>query len=116
MIAIGHAVVEMPLILLLVAGVGGLLQSSTARAGIGLAGGAVLLFLGLQLLLGVRKAAADSEASVQRHPLLIGIVLTAANPSFLVWWACDFNGKPVGMTNVETASLAVLALDALGKE
>jgi threonine/homoserine/homoserine lactone efflux protein len=87
MIAIGHAIVEMPLILLLVVGVASFLESATARMAIGLAGGVVLLLMGLQLLLSLRKQANESEAPVQRHPLVIGIVLTVANPYFLVWWA-----------------------------
>jgi len=87
LVALGHAVIEMPLILLLSAGIGSFLESSTARAGIGLAGGAVLLVMGVQLLLSVRNPTADQEVSVQRHPLVIGVVLTAANPYFLVWWA-----------------------------
>jgi threonine/homoserine/homoserine lactone efflux protein len=87
MIALGHAVVEMPLIFLLVVGVGSFLESSTVRAGIGLAGGAVLLLMGTQLLMGLRRENADLEAPVQRHPFVTGIVLTGANPYFLVWWA-----------------------------
>jgi threonine/homoserine/homoserine lactone efflux protein len=87
MIALGHAVVEIPLILLLFVGAASFLESATARAVIGLAGGAVLVFMGLQLLLSLRQHNNESEASVQRHPLVIGIVFTAANPYFLVWWA-----------------------------
>jgi threonine/homoserine/homoserine lactone efflux protein len=87
MIALGHAVVEIPLILLLVVGAASFLESATARAVIGLAGGAVLVFMGLQLLLSLRQQNNESETSVQRHPLVIGIVFTAANPYFLVWWA-----------------------------
>ena len=30
---------------------------------------------------------ADSAAQVQRHPLWIGVVLSGANPYFLLWWA-----------------------------
>lgn len=87
MIALGHAVVEIPLIFLLVVGVGGFLESTAARAGIGLAGGVVLLLMGVQLLVSIRNPNSDTAAPVQRHPLVIGIVLTAANPYFLVWWA-----------------------------
>jgi threonine/homoserine/homoserine lactone efflux protein len=87
MIALGHAVVEMPLILLLVVGLGRFLESPAARMGIGLAGGVVLVFMGVQLLLSLRNGNTGAEASVQRHPLVIGMVLTAANPYFLVWWA-----------------------------
>ena len=86
LIAIGHAIVEIPLILLLVAGVGRFLESSIAGVGIGLAGGMVLILMGVQLLLSLRKPSAGSAVPVQRHPIVIGIVLTAANPYFLVWW------------------------------
>jgi threonine/homoserine/homoserine lactone efflux protein len=105
MIAFGHAVVEMPLILLLVVGVGSLLESSAVRAGIGLTGGAGLLMIDTQLLLGLRTVHVDSEAPIQRHPIVTGIVLTGANPYFLVWWAT------VGLTLTTKASeLGVLAL------
>jgi len=86
-IALGHAVIEMPLILLLCAGVASFLESSTARVGIGLAGGVVLLLMGVQLLMSLGKPSTGSAAPVQRHPLVTGMVLTAANPYFLVWWA-----------------------------
>jgi threonine/homoserine/homoserine lactone efflux protein len=103
LIALGHAAVEMPLILLLVAGIGSFLESSTARVGIGLAGGTVLMFMGVQLLLSLRNPSGGSAAPVQRHPLVIGVVLTAANPYFLVWWAT------VGLT-LATQAMAFGAL------
>jgi len=87
MIALGHAVVEIPLILLLGAGAGSIFQSSAVRAGIGLVGGAVLALMGGQLLLSLRGGNANVPAPVQRHSLVTGIVLTGANPYFLVWWA-----------------------------
>lgn len=87
MITLGHALVELPLILLIAAGIASFLQSAASRAVIGLAGGAVLVLMGIQLLLTARRGTSDSAAPVQRHPLMIGIVLSAANPYFLVWWA-----------------------------
>ncbi len=87
LIALGHAVVEMPLILLLSTGIGSFLTSSTARAGIGLAGGMVLMLMGGQLLFSLWRPSVDSVTPVQRHPVVIGVVLTIANPYFLIWWA-----------------------------
>jgi len=87
LIALGHLVVELPLILLLVAGLGAFLEARQVQAAIGLAGGAFLLFMGLQLLLSLRKAVGAAAAPVTRHPFWTGIVLTAANPYFLMWWA-----------------------------
>lgn len=86
LVALGHAAIEMPLILLLSTGIGSFLTSPKAQVGIGLAGGMVLMLMGLQLLLSLWKPS-DSPAPVQRHPLLIGVVLSVANPYFLIWWA-----------------------------
>lgn len=86
-IALGHAVVEMPLILLLAAGIGTFLKSPAIKAGIGLAGGVVLILMGAQLLLSLRRGKTDSEATVHRHPFMTGIILTGTNPYFLFWWA-----------------------------
>jgi threonine/homoserine/homoserine lactone efflux protein len=86
-IALGHAVVEMPLILLLAAGIGTFLKSPAVKAGIGLVGGVVLVLMGAQLLLSLRGCKTDAEATVQRRPFMTGVVLTAANPYFLFWWA-----------------------------
>jgi threonine/homoserine/homoserine lactone efflux protein len=110
LIALGHLVVELPLILLLVAGIGKCLQSSGTRIGIGLAGGAFLLLMGVQLLLSLRATDTASESPTQRHPFWSGVVLTGANPYFLLWWAT------VGLTMAGQAmefGLLVLALFAL---
>ncbi|HBO46306.1 MAG TPA: hypothetical protein DD670_20745, partial [Planctomycetaceae bacterium] len=87
LIALGHAAVEMPLILLLAAGIGAFFRSPAVKAGIGLVGGAVLILMGVQLLLSLRQSTTEGEATVERHPFMIGVVLTGANPYFLFWWA-----------------------------
>ncbi|MHB8903056.1 MAG: LysE family transporter [Thermoguttaceae bacterium] len=87
LIALGHAVVEVPLMLLILAGAGALFQIRSVKLGIGLAGGALLLLLGGQLLLAVRSGQVVESTAKTRHPFVTGIVLTAANPYFLLWWA-----------------------------
>ena len=86
-ICVGHMLVELPLILLVAAGLGALLQSTRIRAGIGFFGGLFLLAMGLQLLASLRKSDAGSVVLAERHPLWIGVVLSGANPYFLLWWA-----------------------------
>lgn len=83
----GHIAVELPLILLLGSGLGTFLQSQIIRAGIGLAGGVLLVLMGLQLVASLRKPNPAMTASVERHPLWIGVALSIANPYFLLWWA-----------------------------
>ncbi|MGA2067499.1 MAG: LysE family transporter [Thermoguttaceae bacterium] len=104
-VCVGHILVELPLILVLAAGLGTFLESRGIRAGIGLVGGLLLLAMGLQLLMSLGKSDASAAASVQRHPLLVGIVLSGSNPYFLLWWAT------VGLTLTSQAmAFGVLAL------
>lgn len=86
-LAVGHAVVELPLVVLIAAGIGKLLELDGVRIGIGLVGGAFLLWMGGQLLVSSRDPGTDDDVSGQRHPFLTGIILSAANPYFLIWWA-----------------------------
>lgn len=106
LIALGHAVVEMPLIVLLAAGVGSVLTSTSAKVGIGLAGGAVLVLMAIQLFLGLGREQAGAAAPVRRHPFLTGVVLTGANPYFLVWWATV--GLALATQAMEWGALALL--------
>jgi len=87
LIALGHAAVEFPLMVVIIAGAGGLFELEAVRIGVGLAGGAILLLMGLQLLMTVRKPVAETKMSDQRHPFWTGIVLSGTNPLFLIWWA-----------------------------
>ena len=87
MVALGHAAVEFPLTLLILAGAGKFFQLDGVRIGIGLAGGVFLLIMGTQLLVAARRAVGQTEVADTRHPFMTGVVLTAANPYFLIWWA-----------------------------
>ncbi len=86
-ICAGHVLVELPLILLMAAGLGTFLRPPGIRAGIALVGGVLLLLLGLQLLANARKSATEAVDPVERHPFWIGVVLSGANPYFILWWA-----------------------------
>jgi threonine/homoserine/homoserine lactone efflux protein len=87
LIAVGHGIVEFPLIILITFGAAGIFQHKTARIVIGLAGGAMLLFMAY----GIYKNAKDPDKQagkiVAGRPVIAGIILSAGNPFFLVWWA-----------------------------
>jgi len=104
-VALGHGAVEFPLILILVAGVGDLLESERLRIGIGLAGGAFLVFMGVQMVRSLRGPSHPANRYGGTNPMWSGIVLSAGNPYFLLWWAT------VGLTLASRAlELGVLAL------
>ena len=87
--AIGHTVVEFPLVLGLAIGLQAFLQSAADY--IALAGGAVLLvFASMQLFQATKKFEFD-PAKVQgpwaeRNGIVIGIAFTSLNPFFILWW------------------------------
>ena len=89
LIAIGHGIVEFPLIVLIVLGMGRILQLKAAQIIIGLAGGAFLLIMAVQMFRALRSAVQQQEQveATKSAPLLAGIMLSAGNPYFLVWWA-----------------------------
>ncbi len=87
LIAVGHGVVEFPLMVLIVLGAGRILKLPTAQIVIGLAGGAFLLIMAIQMLKSLRSAEKQQAQVTKSAPVLAGIILSAGNPYFLLWWA-----------------------------
>ena len=98
LIAVGHGIVEFPLMVLIVLGLGKILKLPTAQIIIGLAGGAFLLIMAIQMLKSLRAAEEQQTNTTKSAPVLTGIILSASNPYFLVWWAT------VGLTLATTAT------------
>ena len=86
LIAIGHGVVEFPLIILIVFGAGRILKLPAAQIVIGLAGGAFLLVMAIQMLSSLRSAEEFEAKFSGSTPLLTGVLLSATNPYLLLWW------------------------------
>ena len=87
LMALGHGIVEFPLMVLLLLGVGRLLKLRHVRIVIGLAGGGFLVFLAVQMFRGLGGSGAEVAQTTGNSPLMAGILLSAGNPYFLVWWA-----------------------------
>lgn len=84
-ISAGHAVIEVPLIIAIFLGFEAVLKDESVFALIGLVGGAFLLYMGISMFR--TKLEGDKVQGSRLRPFSAGIVLTAANPYFLVWWA-----------------------------
>jgi len=87
LIAVGHGIIEFPLMILIVLGVGRILKLPTAQIIIGLAGGIFLLIMAIQMLRGLRSAEKQEVKVTKSAPVLAGVILSASNPYFLFWWA-----------------------------
>jgi threonine/homoserine/homoserine lactone efflux protein len=85
LVAVGHGIVELPLMIAVFYGVGRLLQLPYASAAIGLVGGLFLLWMGLDMLRSLRRELIEDAHSAYT-PLVAGILSSARNPCFFVWW------------------------------
>jgi threonine/homoserine/homoserine lactone efflux protein len=98
LIAVGHGIVEFPLMVLIVVGMDKFLKSTATQITIGLAGGMFLLIIAMQMLKSARVEQKQETAVTKSGPVVAGIVLSGGNPYFLLWWAT------VGLTLATTAS------------
>ena len=83
-VAIGHGLIEIPLMFLIYTGVATFLSSQTAQTAIGIVGGIVLVWMGFGML----RSPSDEtgRARSAAGPLASGLVTTASNPYFFLWW------------------------------
>jgi len=84
--AIGHTIVELPLVILLGIGVFSLESFPEFRTIISIFGAITLfVFAGIQIRTILRKK--EIVLSNQKQsPIIAGIVLSALNPFFIIWW------------------------------
>jgi threonine/homoserine/homoserine lactone efflux protein len=108
LVAVGHGIIEIPLIFLLLVGLGTVVQFPAAQITIGLAGGMFLIWLGRGMFNDIYAldTQADSVIQAGRGPIAIGLVLSATNPYFLLWWATV--GLNLAIDATELGYLAVL--------
>jgi threonine/homoserine/homoserine lactone efflux protein len=84
-VAIGHALVELLIFLLIVLGLDAAVKQYSRF--IAIVGGSALVAFGLMTVMGSRKASLVSpEAGASQNPYLAGALTSAANPYFWIWW------------------------------
>ncbi len=118
LVALGHAVTELVMVLVLALGMGQALRHPTLSIAIGTLGGLVLLWIGGRMTwVAVRRrpqlpAVSDgSGVRAERSLVGLGIVTTLTNPFWYLWWV-GVGGGYVLMTQQQ--GLAALAAFFLG--
>jgi threonine/homoserine/homoserine lactone efflux protein len=87
LIAFGHGLVELPVILLILFGFTVWLKAGYARLIMEIAGGFVLCWMGHSMFK-LARSQIDLEKQDLPYPSLVaGALTTAANPYFFLWWA-----------------------------
>ena len=102
LIAVGHGIVEFPLMFLIFFILSQFNVPSIVQVAVGLVGGLLMIFMGIQAF---RNRHKQDVASVgfKRDSVLAGVWTTAANAGFILWWLT------IGTTLVLNAKLFGLA-------
>jgi len=87
LIAIGHGIIEFPLMVVIIFGMGKYFNLPKVQIAIWLAGGIFLLLMAIQGLLSLKAKTGNKSKALTNKPVLAGIILSAGNPYFLIWWA-----------------------------
>jgi threonine/homoserine/homoserine lactone efflux protein len=87
LMAIGHGIIELPLMIIIILGLDYYFKLLKVQIAIGLAGGIFLILMAIQSLLSLKANTENEQKTLSGRPVLAGIILTASNPYFLLWWA-----------------------------
>lgn len=90
----GHAIVELPLIIILASGLitfSSITTTNLVSKLVSLSGGiAILVFSAFQIEALLKKKKGEKKINFNTHnkkdPLIIGSILSALNPFFILWW------------------------------
>ena len=85
-IAIGHSLVELPLVILLGIGVLSLEIFPEFKTIISILGAITLFVFAFIQIKSTLKKNEKSETKLKQGPIITGVLLSALNPFFIIWW------------------------------
>jgi threonine/homoserine/homoserine lactone efflux protein len=85
-LSIGHAVIEVPLILLIYFGFAQFFQVTVVRLALSVAGSGMIIWMGWSMFR-ARSEVARKGKDLPYNAFTAGILTSVFNPFFLVWWA-----------------------------
>ena len=113
LLILGHAILEILIIILILSGLSPYLKHEATRYVISLAGGSMLVLMGFMILKDLRSLRLDLSAGVEKKGInlvLTGIVGSLANPYWVIWWATIGLGYLVSSMKYGIAGVAVFFL------
>jgi len=85
-ISLGHAVIEVPLILLIYFGFARFFENNTVQLVLSLLGGAMIIWMGIAMFR-ARAEVVQRGNDLPYSAFAAGILTSGFNPYFLLWWA-----------------------------
>jgi len=86
LVSLGHAIIEVPLILLIYFGFAQFFQNSMVQFGLSIAGGGMIIWLGIAMFR-ARTEVVRQGKDLPYNAFVAGVFTSGFNPFFLVWWA-----------------------------
>ena len=85
-IALGHAVIEVPLILLIYFGFAQFFQNTVVQLVLSIVGGGMIIWLGISMFR-ARTEVTHQGKDLPYNAFTAGILTSVLNPAFWIWWA-----------------------------
>lgn len=120
LIVLGHAILELILVLALIKGLSNFLTRESVTNTIAILGGGFLLFMGftmtrdgIQGRLSINNLEEGKPQGIRFHPVITGILISLGNPYWIIWWATvglnyitlAIKDGPVGITAFYTGHI-----------
>lgn len=86
LVAIGHGIIEFPLMIAIFYGFGYLINLSYVKEAIGIVGGLFLLIMGIGMFHSINNIEVRTN-KYTHSPMIAGILISLGNPYFVIWWA-----------------------------
>ena len=105
MVVLGHIMTETAMMILIFAGLGWIIGSTTAALIIGVVGGLVLVLMGYKISKSENKilSVSNKEEPPKYGSVMGGVLTSISNPFFFVWWAtigCAFMYKGLELAGI----------------
>jgi len=105
-LSIGHAVIEVPLILLIYFGFAQFFQITVVRLMLSVAGSGMIIWMGVSMFR-ARSEVARKGKDLPYNAFTAGILTSIFNPFFLIWWATI--GSMLIMRIIEFGTMGLIA-------
>jgi threonine/homoserine/homoserine lactone efflux protein len=106
LMSLGHAVIEVPVVLLVYFGFAQIFQNSIVQLVMSVLGGGMVLWLGIGMFR-ARTEVVEKGKELPYNAFVAGIFMTGLNPLFLLWWATI--GSMLTMRVLSYAALGLAA-------
>ncbi len=108
-VALGHTIVEVPLILLIYFGFARFFQHHLVQFIVSLIGGGMLAWLGVSMFRARAKVVKEGR-DLPYNSVMAGVITSALNPFFLLWWATVGSMLVMNSLSFGLAGFALLIL------